>query len=98
MDYHSLTKDIHGLDLHATEELPSAAALSGLYPFALMDRTKAVPAQPVQPSRPPVMVSAVVVDYGTLVGTQRGGGLDQHGVGHFRVRRRPGRPDCPARA
>ena len=81
---------IHGLDLHTAEE-PLGRGVVGAAPLRAHGPDQAVPAHPFQPSRPPVMTTAVTVDHGTLAGPQRGGGPVQHRVGQFGVRRRPGR-------
>ena len=67
--------EMHGLDLHATEE-PLGRGVVGAAPLRAHGPDQAVPAHPVQPSRPPVMTTAVTVDHGTLAGPQRGGGPD----------------------
>ena len=66
---------IHGLDLHTAEE-PLGRGVVGAAPLRAHGPDQAVPAHPFQPSRPPVMTTAVTVDHGTLAGPQRGGGPD----------------------
>lgn len=82
--------EMHGLDLHTAEE-PLGRGVVGAAPLRAHGPDQAVPAHPFQPSRPPVMTTAVTVGHGTLAGPQRGGGPVQHRVGQFGVRRRPGR-------
>ena len=67
--------EIHGLDLHTAEE-PLGRGVVGAAPLRAHGPDQAVPAHPFQPSRPPVMTTAVTVDHGTLAGPQRGGGPD----------------------
>ena len=70
---------IHGLDLHTAEE-PLGRGVVGAAPLRAHGPDQAVPAHPFQPSRPPVMTTAVTVDHGTLAGPQRGGGPIRHRV------------------
>lgn len=67
--------EMHGLDLHTAEE-PLGRGVVGAAPLRAHGPDQAVPAHPFQPSRPPVMTTAVTVDHGTLAGPQRGGGPD----------------------
>ena len=82
--------EIHGLDFHATEE-PLGRGVVRAAPLRAHGPDQAVPAHPVQPSRPPVVASAVAV---RPRDARRHAAWRRPGPGivsrRFRVRRRPG--------
>ena len=82
--------EMHGPDLHAAEE-PLGRGVVRAAPLRAHGPDQAVPAHPVQPSRPPVVASAVAV---RPRDARRHAAWRRPGPGivsrRFRVRRRPG--------
>ena len=82
--------EMHGLDLHTAEE-PLGRGVVRAAPLRAHGPDQAVPAHPVQPSRPPVVASAVAV---RPRDARRHAAWRRPGPGivsrRFRVRRRPG--------
>lgn len=83
--------EMHGPDLHAAEE-PLGRGVVGAAPLRARGPDQAVPAHPFQPSRPPVMTTAVAV---RPRDARRHAAWRRPGPGivsrRFGVRRRPGR-------
>ena len=71
---------------------PSAAALSGLHPFALIERVRIVLLADADPFRPPVVAATVGMDDWFLPVLERGARVGEHAVGQRRVRAGADRP------